>query len=49
MGTLQAWLEQALFNVGPVHRLMMNSAWAWPVVESLHFLGLTLLFGAIAA
>jgi hypothetical protein len=27
----------------------MQTAWAWPAVESVHFLGLTLLFGSIAA
>ena len=25
----------------------MNTAWAWPAVESLHFLGLSLLIGAV--
>jgi hypothetical protein len=25
----------------------MNSKWAWPVVESLHFVGLCLLIGAV--
>jgi hypothetical protein len=28
---------------------MMKSMWAWPIVESIHFVGLTLLFGSIAA
>ena len=27
----------------------MHTAWAWPVVESLHFLGLCLLIGAIGS
>ena len=27
----------------------MQTAWAWPAVESVHFIGLTLLFGSIAA
>ena len=26
----------------------MRSEWGWPVVESVHFIGLTLLFGVIA-
>jgi hypothetical protein len=30
-------------------RQVMNMTWTWPAVESLHFLGLTLLFGSIAA
>jgi hypothetical protein len=28
---------------------MMKMLWAWPIVESVHFVGLTLLFGSIAA
>jgi hypothetical protein len=27
----------------------MQTPWAWPAVESAHFIGLTLLFGSIAA
>ena len=27
----------------------MNMEWSWPAIESLHFIGLTLLFGSIAA
>jgi hypothetical protein len=27
----------------------MQTTWAWPAVESAHFIGLTLLFGSIAA
>jgi uncharacterized membrane protein len=27
----------------------MRTEWGWPAVESVHFIGLTLLFGAIAA
>jgi hypothetical protein len=26
----------------------MQSNWGWPIVESIHFIGLTLLFGSIA-
>lgn len=26
---------------------LMNTAWAWPIAESLHFIGLSLLFGSI--
>jgi hypothetical protein len=26
---------------------LMNSAWAWPIAESLHFIGLSLLLGTI--
>jgi hypothetical protein len=28
---------------------LMQSNWVWPIVESTHFVGLTLLFGCIAA
>jgi hypothetical protein len=28
---------------------LMQMLWAWPIVESVHFVGLTLLFGSIAA
>ena len=26
---------------------LMNTAWAWPIAESLHFIGLCMLFGTI--
>ena len=48
MAAFQLWLERTLGSAESVHALM-NSAWAWPVVESAHFIGLTLLFGSIAA
>jgi hypothetical protein len=48
MGEFQMWLEHALASVGPV-RAFMRGSWGWPVVESVHFIGLTLLFGSIAA
>jgi len=42
-------VTDALYAVGGatgVHTLM-TSAWGWPVVESLHFLGLSLLIGGV--
>ena len=48
MGDFQTWLESALAGVEPLHWAMRNTP-AWPVVESIHFIGLTLLFGSIAA
>jgi hypothetical protein len=27
--------------------VLMNSAWGWPTIESLHFLGLSMLIGAV--
>jgi hypothetical protein len=47
MGPFQLWLERALSSVDPVAALM-QTAWGWPAVESIHFVGLTLLFGSIA-
>jgi hypothetical protein len=41
---LDAWLR-SFTGIGA----FMQTAWAWPVVESVHFIGLTLLFGSIAA
>lgn len=42
-------MTEALYAIGSatgVHTLM-TSAWGWPVVESLHFLGLSLLIGGV--
>ena len=44
----QVQLEAALRSFTQVAALM-NMTWAWPIVESIHFVGLTLLFGSIAA
>ena len=46
MQTLQVWLVTTIGGQTPVADLM-RSAWAWPIAESLHFLGLCLLVGAI--
>jgi uncharacterized membrane protein len=40
------WLVSALASVEPVGRLM-HTRWAWPMAESLHFIGLSLLIGTI--
>ena len=48
MVTFQLWLERALLSVEWV-AAFMRTEWGWPVIESVHFIGLTLLFGAIAA
>ena len=47
MSLFQLWLERTIRDVEPVGSFM-NTAWAWPAVESVHFIGLTLLFGSIA-
>jgi hypothetical protein len=42
-------MPEALFEIGRrtgIHALM-NSAWGWPTVESLHFVGLSMLIGAV--
>jgi len=42
-------MTEALYELGlrtGIHALM-NSAWGWPTVESLHFLGLSMLIGAV--
>jgi hypothetical protein len=43
---LQVWLVTAIYSHSPVAAIM-RTAWAWPIAESLHFLGLCLLVGAI--
>ena len=45
MGAFQVWVERAVVQA-PI-RAFMQTAWGWPAVESVHFLGLTLLFGSI--
>lgn len=47
MGDFQIWLHRTLLSARPVAEFMRTD-WAWPVVESIHFIGLTLLFGTIA-
>ena len=47
MGPFQLWLELTLLRAEPVGTFM-HTAWGWPAIESVHFIGLTLLFGSIA-
>src|SRR5678815_4053003 len=44
----QVWLVTTIQLHSPVATLM-RTAWAWPIAESLHFLGLCLLVGTIGA
>lgn len=44
----QIWLVTAIRLHSPVADLM-RTAWAWPIAESLHFIGLCLLVGCIGA
>lgn len=42
----QVWLVSTLAQATTVSKFM-NTAWAWPIMESVHFLGLCLLVGAV--
>ena len=44
----QIWLVTFIDHHSPVATLM-RTHWAWPIAESLHFLGLCLLVGAIGS
>jgi len=48
MHTLQVWLVSAIGGESAIAEFM-RTAWAWPIVESLHFIGLCMLVGAIGA
>lgn len=47
MDGFQIWLVRTLKEINPV-AAFMHSAWGWPIAESVHFLGLSLLIGSIA-
>jgi hypothetical protein len=42
----QVWLVTTIQQGSPVADIM-RSAWGWPIAESLHFLGLSMLIGCI--
>lgn len=46
MSDYQAWLV-TWFLQAPSVAALMRTAWAWPVAESLHFIGLCLLIGTV--
>jgi len=46
MDAFQAWLAATLASVEVISPFM-HSAWGWPACETLHFIGLSLLIGAI--
>ena len=46
MAAFQVWLVGALRAINPVG-WFMTSAWGWAIAESIHFLGLSLLIGAV--
>jgi len=47
MSGFQFWLHDTLASATRV-AAFMRTDWGWPTVESVHFIGLTLLFGTIA-
>ena len=47
MGGFQIWLHRKLLSATTV-AAFMRTDWGWPTIESVHFIGLTLLFGTIA-
>ena len=49
LDTLNDWLRHALNPLyhTAIGEFMRSSAWAWPIFESLHFLGMSLLAGTI--
>jgi hypothetical protein len=46
MHAFQIWLIKTIVAHSPVVTLM-RTHWAWPIAESLHFLGLSLLIGCV--
>jgi len=46
MVEFQMWLVRSFATFKPVAKVM-HSAWGWPLAESLHFIGLSLLIGTI--
>jgi hypothetical protein len=42
MNAILDWMQSTWIN-----QLAVGYAWSWPTLESLHFIGMTLLFGAI--
>src|SRR6476660_3377898 len=46
MAGFQVWLVSAFSSVKPV-AYVMHTHWGWPIAESLHFIGLSLLVGCI--
>jgi len=46
MVTFQVWLVSALDGV-PTVAAWMRTAWMWPLAESVHFIGLSLLVGSV--
>ena len=48
MHDFQIWLVTTIGGRSAIADVM-RTAWAWPLAESLHFLGLCLLIGAVGS
>ena len=46
MPTFQVWLVSTLSSAKPIGNFM-STKWGWPAMESIHFIGLSLLVGTI--
>lgn len=44
MQSIMSWIEHSR-----LHDVLIDSAWAFPVFEIVHFIGLVMLFGSVAA
>jgi len=42
-------VDPAQFVTSQISEIMVNSRWAWPASETIHFLGLSLSFGVLLA
>ena len=49
LGGTVAAMDPAQFLASQISNVMVNSPWAWPASETVHFLGLSLTFGVLMA
>ena len=47
MADFQIWLVHWLGHAAPPVQTFMRTAWGWPIMESVHFIGLSMLIGCI--
>jgi hypothetical protein len=47
VASFQVWLVHWLRHAAPPIAEFMRTAWGWPIMESLHFIGLSMLVGCI--
>jgi hypothetical protein len=48
-GAVVTAMDPAQFLAAKISDVMVNSPWAWPASETVHFLGLSLIFGVLLA